>query len=1308
MAMAGATPPRGGGGEAYGGLWIDFLLLPERLDEHVEALKDGKVSGPSPHELISMFLEQAMANHKLVTSAPGNNALKEPEMHRTLFGLSRMQGKTASILCERAAKLAVASQFTLADVESLIASEQHQLLLLRALVKYDKSRSFMHGCNFHRWVLHKVLQTQPVGFTMKTAVSLTPVPGSFAKGDCSMAEDLLPLGFSEFSGVVESITSRDESKSLEFLEKVVANEILPIGKSNLKQGKADSHCPVGEFCKNDGLQNGESDSSKELSDEYRCQLLFDIAETHFMRGRIEKAHLLFTNCGLLLNNIYSSEIWFNSDINLLQASPVPSQKLTGFILACRGLLGSEAVLDTLDTQQSGEKDSRSFSVPSLTTPSPAQLAVFDCEQTRQYAQSKVVDLLSPPHKVLDGQVKGECFKSQASSFDRFKERISVPMDIGKAQSNGYLFMDESKYKLAEGEETSMPFYSRWNSLEVRDRESVQDQVSTSRKRPRVQEHVSNGNAVESCSDRLSKTAPSKEMEILKSENNFRTFCSDKVSKESPSFTDKTLENHMGLPTKSLAHLPTSQKDKFAGVDCRSSLLENLVGDLLHRNLSWGYRLFLETDASIPASIRCKILACNVLKGILEGASFESFLRASKHLQQNKEAIEYLFHLMERSKALNKKHHISEKLEDMKPVHQNDTQCSESGPKMSIETGKTTSNMCQFALYICSTVQSSWCWELAVKYNLVAEVEACKLMGYFNASEFIGSDRTHFTESLEQTACSSNFLQEELDTKRRMTEFPGCDLGEPLEAVFNLLESGDLYDIEAFVHEVEKVTRHTATTLNPEVDDLVCGVYEKLQSSSNSQDTIGTLRVASSQKQEYQQVPGKFVSKKTCKHEFLSNQFGASAATYAAQIASIFQHYGVAAFERRQFKVAARCCDWAKRVYERHFNSNVMSWVLYRLIGSSHNKQELELPKDYDRYCSLSSGIVESAILVFIEKDLWVHLSELCEWGSALVKHCLEAKITKKSESLDSTDAAKIDGTLVADKGELLKLSWILKVAKPLNDLVPLCEAVQSSLEIDNVKQDLAQRFEEFMCILGGMEGQHESQLAGSQCLTNLYFGTKKVPLIPRISNPRILTAMASLTAGWLHRCQMARLITVPIAWERYGVLARVTAGASLPPLAGSSSAAVSTYRASPFQVSAEFGKKLFGVLLEAILGLPGFVEGDKEKGHLWLQGLADLAFEAKDYLKSLQLFLQAGKIRSSQYLSRALSMPRDIFTPWVITRMIAASKEIGAYVQAVVLCQCLPSPDYDLAFQILQENPLITDRDATTYFPCIWEVSSKD
>lgn len=60
-----------------------------------------------------------------------------------------------------------------------------------------------------------------------------------------------------------------------------------------------------------------------------------------------------------------------------------------------------------------------------------------------------------------------------------------------------------------------------------------------------------------------------------------------------------------------------------------------------------------------------------------------------------------------------------------------------------------------------------------------------------------------------------------------------------------------------------------------------------------------------------------------------------------------------------------------------------------------------------------------------------------------------------------------------------------------------------------------------------------------------------------------------------------------------------------------------------------------------------------------------------------------------------------------ISRMIESCRANGAAVQAVILCQCLPVPNLDLAFQILQESIATAEKDVDSYGECIWEVCQK-
>eukprot|EP00850_Spirogloea_muscicola_P025028 SM002017S05799 [mRNA] locus=s2017:173:1529:+ [translate_table: standard] len=162
-----------------------------------------------------------------------------------------------------------------------------------------------------------------------------------------------------------------------------------------------------------------------------------------------------------------------------------------------------------------------------------------------------------------------------------------------------------------------------------------------------------------------------------------------------------------------------------------------------------------------------------------------------------------------------------------------------------------------------------------------------------------------------------------------------------------------------------------------------------------------------------------------------------------------------------------------------------------------------------------------------------------------------------------------------------------------------------------------------------------------------YPGVAMLPLVTRLSSAVLLPALASLTAGWLHRCHSAGLSPWPLAVERYGVLAGVTAGA-----------------------------------LSA----------------------ADLAFEDERHLESLQLHLQAGALKTASYCGPSVPFPSDVFTPWVVRRMITSLRILGANLQAVALCQVLPVPALESAFHILQESSLIGRTTAEAYLPCIWEV----
>eukprot|EP00850_Spirogloea_muscicola_P000361 SM000001S04763 [mRNA] locus=s1:2050217:2052180:- [translate_table: standard] len=326
--------------------------------------------------------------------------------------------------------------------------------------------------------------------------------------------------------------------------------------------------------------------------------------------------------------------------------------------------------------------------------------------------------------------------------------------------------------------------------------------------------------------------------------------------------------------------------------------------------------------------------------------------------------------------------------------------------------------------------------------------------------------------------------------------------------------------------------------------------------------------------------------------------------------------------------------------------------------------------------------------------------------------------------------------------EHLRVLRAVQVAAALGSLVPLCTSLQAAASQNCFSEETAQqgsalwrRFEDLLCLLlrtssnvrndylsirdcpGMLAGVAEEPKVASGDSGNPepmdmdgyqkpdessmlppppYPGVAMLPLVTRLSSAVLLPALASLTAGWLHRCHSAGLSPWPLAVERYGVLAGVTAGALV-------AAAVQAYRPAAPRAHPSFGRKLFCALLAQLLALPAAVEGDSERGHRWLQSAADLAFEDERHLESLQLHLQAGALKTAGYCDPSVPFPSDVFTPWVVRRMITSLRILGANLQAVALCQVLPAPALESAFHILQESSLIGRTTAEAYLPCIWE-----
>ncbi|CAK9238563.1 unnamed protein product [Sphagnum troendelagicum] len=1043
--------PRGDAGAASS-LWIDFLLLPEKLEEHLQALAAGVVAAPTPPDLITVFLEQALMNYKSCTQS---SALPLP--------VNRKVGRTAALLCERAARVAVAADLSLFEIESLVVSQQHQFMLLKALVKHDKSRSLIHGCNFHRWLIRNVLQSHPLASAAPNVVFPGAHSGLWALGE-DLPDSLTTLengvgyplsGGKSNQGITRDALAEEERLSVEFLEGVIMDES---NNATTLQG---------------------------------CQVLLDVGELHFMRGRIRRAHELFTKCSELL-----------ADNSAPESSLVPLERLGGFIIACQMLLGIPSNL------KSGDESSQSlpnfgdneYPLASLYPLPPAQRAIIACEQSRCYArQDAQVSSVNRP----------ACYKSITLDTSTKRMRI-IPVEEG------------------------------------------------------IQE--------------------SQQMDGIR-------FASTQSSFQVPAVVNDTLDGY----------------------------------------ILWGYRLALEKDPQIVISLRCLLVACNIVRHIIEGCSIESCLGMSNTFQNYREGVEFLMLLMAAVKegfdreglSLDSATSITVNSNDnvqMQPLgftkHNLKRKLEEEACFVNNEA--LVSHICDSALYICCILEKPWCWDAALKHRLISHTEIPII-----AAELSSPPTTSFYRKWEEISGRSAF-----------------------RSIFKI---------------------------------------------------------------------GQFAAKET--HSEVVN--------ISVDVAAILRCQAFHALSsRRQSTLAKRLYKLAFATDSKERDSSVMLWLLEHAnpawqqqgvvgIKSLSGRKKLErsdcdVPRNF--------GLLKYTLLYLVEKELWDDLAELCQWGTSLLKD-LSGMEEKSRERKGFNEGAGNKGKGTSGHIRHKRFAQTLKVAKTLGDLIQLCTSLQTATGFNHFNKDAAvmgstvwQLFEDFMCMLVGVDAESQSQRVddvtephGIQSGSAVP-GARTVPLIPHVTNCRVLTSLASLMAGWLHRCHAVGRTTWPLAVERYGVLAGVTAGASLPPPVGSLPHAASVYRPVPPRVPPEFGRDLFGVLLEGIVQVPGVLEEDKEKGYRWLQGLADLAFEEEAYVKALKLYLQAGAIRSAHYCDRSSSMPRDVFTPWVIRRMVAACRALGASLQAAILCQSLPQPDHESAFHILQENPLVVARDAAAYFDCVWEV----
>ncbi|KAL2653025.1 hypothetical protein R1flu_021153 [Riccia fluitans] len=1307
---------RAGARSDVASLWIDFLLLPAKLEEHLAA---GPAAAPSPTDLITMFLEQAFLNQKAVNGgSSGNIASKDQETQ----GSGKVVSKTASLLCERAARVAVVAQLTLTEIEGSLSSQQHQFVLLKTLIRHDEGRTLLHQCNLHRWLLHKALQCHPVG----SAAPNVPFPTS--RLGFSIAGDDLGDVFhnimngngdtTSFSGSGESRVE-EERASVQYLELVLKDEDV----SERTEEEQDGVVPTeisGNLHSTSGSQqvseNGASAKENGLSLAYKCQVMFDVAEVHFMRGRIRQAYDFFIRCKESLALLDTRELTPGNqggDKLTKEILPVPQDRLAGFIVACRMLLSGCSNVEGIPQVKTGHVLQEV--APSFGAPSASQHAIILCEQSRWISRrdSKVGSFHSDPGSGSpisretslkrgiseitrdDGTFASneEENREDGASFEQNKRSRGSKHS---GDLNGNLGPQVADVKNGENLNSEGQTKAALNPIEIH---HVRDSVAA------VKESVMN--AVDSVETRSSGDSETKREQALPGKDNSGTDENHDsyLEQVTPSEGAQVMSDaHHAAQIKLLVDLLNykigedaldesySLADAASGERRQECLTYALIKDIRRGHLSWPYCLSVEKDPLLSELDRSKVAACNLVRSVLEGTSVGIFLRVSEQFENSKVAVEFLMQLLLAIKVVEDGSKFSTEGPDAVNFSRQDgvkKMCFSKQESVAQETGETRSAVVQrvhdLAMYVCCVIDKPWCWDSALRNRMAEQSVTSKFFSLHPSNcfqPFESSATCEYTTSALKSAVEPD--------------------SNNMEGIRSIPES----DILMFLLQLETLT---------EIEDFVQG-FRNVEGKGAPSTKV---------------IPSDFEE-----HRGSTGTTQAISSTFAADIASILKGRAFTALKiSKDIHVARRFYELALGLVLEDLDCIMMLWLLERTADSDGRvvHQWLRyLPANSERGSLPSLVLVEFAILFLIEKEMWRLLSEFCKWALSLSKDLTfqASGPNMRNESGSVTPGPGTSGTAGESSSKTISLPGLSKhrrLVQTLNsgtilsELLPLCVSLQAEASRNHFNEDVArlgstlsQLFEDFMCILVGIESG--GQVQGSEDTPDwrlnqsgvnhpaFYTGAAGVRFIPKISNPRALMALASLTAGWLQRCHAAGLSTWSLAVERYGVLAGATAGAALPPPPSALPYSSSVLRPVPPRAPPEFGRELFGVLLEAIVSIPGVVEGDREKGHRWLQGLADLAFEDEEHVKALRLYLEAGAIRSAHYCERSTSMPRDIFTRWVIQRMVAACRAVGAGIQAAVLCQCAPAPEHELAFRILQENTLIVDRDAAAYFECLWEV----
>lgn len=102
----------------------------------------------------------------------------------------------------------------------------------------------------------------------------------------------------------------------------------------------------------------------------------------------------------------------------------------------------------------------------------------------------------------------------------------------------------------------------------------------------------------------------------------------------------------------------------------------------------------------------------------------------------------------------------------------------------------------------------------------------------------------------------------------------------------------------------------------------------------------------------------------------------------------------------------------------------------------------------------------------------------------------------------------------------------------------------------------------------------------------------------------------------------------------------------------------------------------------------------------WLKIKGDLEFASNNFEAAMKYYVTV-LITGTEYCTMMLQKP--VWYNEIVRRMIKCSSNLGCYMQAAILCQCLDETDYSLAFKSISEKTSSFSDAMDAYYGCIWD-----